>query len=86
MMTCSTPKEDPMTEVLDYYDMLAKHDWHYEMTEDPGVWRKGSAEHRRLLAIASESEEHRQLYGAWNCHIFSNGPKPVRAVNIKVAD
>lgn len=64
--------------VLEFYDELAKHDWHYEMTDDPSVWRKGSVNHKRLLGIAKKSQQHRDMYNAWNRHIFAKGPKPLR--------
>jgi len=41
---------------------LEKHDWWYEMTEDPYVYAEGSANYRKLIKISKLSNEHLDLF------------------------
>lgn len=58
----------------EFYQELEKHDWYYDMSDDHGVWERGTANKRRLEGIAEESEEHRKLYEGFSQHYFSGEP------------
>lgn len=55
----------------DYYDLLAQHDWYFSYSDDGRVYRAGVASLRTLREIARESEEHQELYLAFQRHYFS---------------
>ena len=63
--------------LAEYWDALRAHDWNYDFSDDPGVWRAGAAEGEWLLGVANLSPEHKALYLA-----FKNAPSwrdyPVR--------
>lgn len=57
-----------MTTLSEYWDKLARFDWTYNMSEDPGVYRRASKVHSELKQIAKESQEHQDLYKAVEAH------------------
>lgn len=60
--------------LLDFYDMLAKHDWYYAYSDDNRVYLAGERSRKELMAVAEESVEHADLYRAWNSHMFTGEP------------
>ena len=62
--------------LADFRRRLQGHDWHYNMSDDPGVWRRGSAVEQELLAIAKTSPQHRKLFDAFYDHAMGRGPAP----------
>lgn len=62
----------------EFYDLCAAHDWHYQFSEDPGVWTKGVAESNKLVAFAAASLEFNQIYTDWAEHALKKKPKPAR--------
>lgn len=58
----------------DFYDMLEKHDWYYEFSDDHRAWKKGRLEYQKIKAIAAISPEYRQLHEDWTKHMFTGGP------------
>jgi hypothetical protein len=46
----------------DYKEELKKHDWFYDFTEDHHVWKQGSDNHKKLIDVSKESEEHLKLF------------------------
>lgn len=38
-----------------YFSQLEKHDWYYNYSDDHRVWTNGSAQAKRLQAIAQEN-------------------------------
>lgn len=60
-----------------YWDMLNQHDWYYQYSDDPGVWRRGQAAQERIRMFADQSPQHRELYDGF----VSNTPasRPVDA-------
>ena len=46
----------------DYQQLLDKHDWYYEFSDDPRVYKKGKQERRKLVSLAKSSEELASLY------------------------
>lgn len=67
-----------------YWDALNRHDWFYDYSDDPGVWRRGADEHRRLSGLAGSSEAHQALWDGFVNHVKRGGqpggayPKPER--------
>lgn len=57
---------------------LGSHDWYYDMSEDPTVYRAGRAEGGRLFAASGQSEEHMQMYIAYQKFVWGKGPEPKR--------
>ena len=55
----------------EFYDLLEKHDWFYAMSDDPKVVNRGAAQERKLMAIASQSEEHTLLRQAYHEYKWS---------------
>lgn len=67
----------------EYWDQLSAHDWWYMMSDDPGVYRRGSAEESRLKGIRRQSPSHDALFTemeAWGRSLGSAG-KPPRPEN-----
>ena len=49
-------------ELAEYAARLRFHDWYYEMSDDPGVYKRGSAEQRWLEEQSRRSDEHRKIF------------------------
>ncbi len=67
----------------DYWEMLDKFDWYYNMSDDHGIWLAGVAGLEKLKKISNESEEHKKLFEEFVEYRFSGGsfgseqkPKP----------
>ena len=45
-----------------YKKMLNTHDWHYQMSEDPGVYRRGKESRDRLIELSKTCEEFKSMY------------------------
>ena len=67
-----------MTTKAAFWDMLNSHDWHYDRSDDHGVWKRGSEKGRQLGQISRETPAHRVLYMNFYNHIYFNEPKPAR--------
>lgn len=52
----------------EFWDLLDKHDWHYDFSDDDFQWRKGRSERRRLLLISKQSPSHNDLFQVFNWH------------------
>ncbi len=68
---------DPKTDHIGlaaYWDMLNQFDWHYEMSDDGGVWRAGARENEHLNAIARQSPEHAALMRGFRQHHYNGKP------------
>ncbi len=66
----------------EYWDMLNRHDWTYEYSDDHQVWRRGDGNRKKLERIANTSPEHLALYTNMKKYHFSmpsdNITKPER--------
>lgn len=65
-----------MTTLSDYYKMLQAHDWHYEMSDDRSVYKRGQAERTRLRMTSEESAKHAALYTDYYLYVTQGKPKP----------
>jgi hypothetical protein len=52
------------------------HDWHYEMSDDPEVYRMGSEADKHLSALAASDPKLRAIHDAWYQHHHNCGPRP----------
>lgn len=73
------------TPLREYYDMIDNFDWSYMMSDDAGVYNRGSAEEAKIKRIRNESQAHADLYDAFYKHRWSGPhmgteklPKPER--------
>jgi hypothetical protein len=71
--------------LTDYYDLLAKHNWYYNFSDDNRVWRAGEINLTHLLNIAHESAAHAELYRQFEEYHFSGSAfdKPAKPMPIK---
>lgn len=60
----------------EFYVHLKRHDWTYMMSDDPGVYRRGSEFESKLKAMAKTSPEHLALFDAYQEFVWGRGPKP----------
>lgn len=60
-----------MTTLSEFFDLLEKHDWFYNFSDDHRSWKSGKANLEKLQSIADESEAHRRLFLDYHQHIFS---------------
>lgn len=65
-----------------YYDRLKVHNWFFEMSDDPGFYRRGKDEHDALVAIGHQSQAHADLFKAMRAYHTENGDLPARPVEV----
>jgi hypothetical protein len=46
----------------EYYELLKKHDWFYQMSDDHYYFKLGMSERSKLRALAEQSDKHYSLY------------------------
>ena len=46
----------------EFYDLLKKHDWYYDMSEDPKVVLTGRINRQKLIKLSRQSPEHEKLF------------------------
>ena len=58
----------------EYYDLLVKHDWSYQYSDDQRDWGKGRDEHWTLTNIAREYKDamYEKLYSDYRTWFFSS--------------
>ena len=72
--------------LTEYYDVLDKHDWFYDFSDDRKVRRKGQQKEHEIMMIASAyGDKYLALYQHFHLHHFSGdsfnlpkAPKPER--------
>lgn len=71
--------------IQEYYDLLDKHDWFYQFSDDMSVYGAGEKAQKKIQTLSDTSTVHRDLYLSFQGYKFS-GPsyktaalaKPVR--------
>lgn len=66
--------------LTEFYDMLEKHDWTYEYSDDHSVYMRGSSAERKLMGIIKDNGGiFLQLYDDFKAYAFGMGEvkKPV---------
>ena len=66
------------TSLPEFYDMLAKHDWWHEMSDDNRIASAGREQLARLQQIAKQSNRHETLFNAYELHAKRGFEKPNR--------
>ena len=71
--------------IQEYWDLLCKHDWYYEFTDDGKKHSQGSWERKAIVELSSTSTEFLKLYTDFMQYYFSGlaygtpkAPKPER--------
>lgn len=54
-----------------YIKALSQHDWYFDYSDDPSVYRVGKAKHSRLLTTAMAHEVYGGAYQAYYANTFS---------------
>lgn len=54
-----------MTPQEKYEQSLKSHDWYYEMSDDHGVWQRGTAERHALREMQKQVDPD---WAIWNAH------------------
>ena len=52
------------------------HDWHYQMTDDPGAYALGAQAHQELVNTAYSHADLTAIFEAWRDHHFNAGARP----------
>lgn len=72
-------EEDKTEALAALWDRLRGLDWWYMMSEDPGVYKRGSAAESEAKAAANGlGEAGKALYAAWEEHVKRGGPEVPR--------
>jgi hypothetical protein len=66
----------PKTSLQRFYNLLSKHDWDYEYSDDFSVWKSGGDQRRALEEISLESDTHHLLFKQFYDHKKGKGEKP----------
>ena len=64
--------------LAEYYERLSRHDWAYEMSDDPGIFRAGVDERAALHQMSRQSDGHGSLWLAFTTYHGRGGPMPER--------
>ena len=68
--------DEKKTSLKDYWNQLAQHDWFYEYSDDPRMYREGRDNNHRLMEIAKHDQKYTDLYHAYAKYVFGAGPQP----------
>lgn len=52
----------------EYVKQLASHDWAYDYSDDHGVWRRGEAKHKELVAQAKTHQQYQKAFNVWGSY------------------
>lgn len=63
----------PDISLRDFWEKCRDHDWHYDASDDPRVWREGGSKASTLRVQSTISMKHRRVFIDWRRHKFS-GP------------
>lgn len=65
-----------LEEFVKYINKLALHDWFFDYSDDPSVWKRGNASHRQLVEEAAKHPVLAQALEAWEEYVLSDGRSP----------
>jgi hypothetical protein len=84
-------KMNAQVSLLEFYEMLERHDWYYPFSDDGRVYNNGKRAEDTLHKIASQSSEHKELFDAFEKHFFTGepwnnerAPKPEKPAGLKL--
>lgn len=58
----------------EYFAKLREHDWYYDFSDDPHVWKRGNTERKHLEAASASSKLHEKMWDAFNAYYFNGEP------------
>lgn len=64
---------EPVT-LLQFYELLSKHDWYYDWSDDRSIWARGKSSLVLIQGIAAQSQEHLALFNGFKKHYFTGRP------------
>lgn len=64
--------------MLEFYNMLDRHDWFYEFSDDRSVCMSGKQEESKIKSISARSPERKALFDAYYNYVWEGGEKPSR--------
>ena len=74
----------PLT-LVEFYDLLARHDWSYQMSDDHRAWEKGRKNWDWIQHVLMQNEEYTPVfrdlynrYSEWVRDAHGNVTKPER--------
>lgn len=56
----------------EYEQMLKNHDWFYEFSDDPTVYRTGQENSKQIYATSKQSEEHLELFDKYKYEMLTS--------------
>ena len=81
----SNPGMYAQMSLREYWDMLNRHDWYYQFSDDHRMWSDGNKNDSQIKLLSDISDGHKKLYEGFCKHYFSGeafgkseSPKPER--------
>lgn len=69
--------------IAEYYEMLKRHDWYFDFSDDHKVWEEGIANIRLLRAIAeANGADYKRMFDGFKQAYFSGAPWGTAKVEI----
>lgn len=62
--------------VIDYFELLARHDWYYEFSDDHRYWSSGNASWRKIVLMAQQERLFDRMKNDFVNWKFKKGPEP----------
>lgn len=69
----------------EFWDMLNRHDWYYQFSDDHRQWSEGNKNDSQIKLLSDISSDHKKLYEGFCKHYFGGetfkkpeSPKPER--------
>ena len=74
--------QNPITSLAQLYEALERHDWFHEMSDDHGVWERGSADWKRLGRVAKQlGPKAEQLVVDYHKYVCTNKTRSTTLVS-----
>lgn len=67
-------QSEPFVTLVEFYEMLERHDWFHMMSDDRGVDNRGAQNFNKLSKIAEGDPLKQQLMKDFREHIWSGEP------------
>ena len=64
-------------DIRKYWTQCRLHDWHYEMSDDPEVYRMGKESEDYLLSLAHKDPAMAEVFKQWKAYQFTSAPRPI---------
>lgn len=57
-------------QLKDYDELLSKHDWYFQFSDDHQVYCRGRDEREDISKISKLSDQHAKLFSIWHLYYF----------------